>query len=72
MFNYNPLWKQLIDKEMTRTELREKIEMSPNTLATMGKNEYVALSVLDRICNTLNCNIENVIEHVKDKEIKGD
>lgn len=68
MFNYKPLWKQLIDKNMTKTELKEKIGISPTTLATMGKNEYVAMSILDKICNTLNCSIDEVIEHVKDEE----
>lgn len=63
MFNYKPLWKQLIDKEMTKTDLRNKTGISMGTLATMGKNEYVAMSVLDRICNELNCKIEEVIEH---------
>lgn len=66
MFNYKPLWKQLIDKNMTKTNLREKTGISMGTLATMGKNEYVAMSVLDRICNELNCNIEEVIKHSKE------
>ena len=65
MFNYKPLWKKLIDKNMTKTELKEKIGISPTTLATMGKDEYVAMSILDKICNALNCNINEVIEHIK-------
>lgn len=65
MFTYKPLWKQLIDKDMTKTDLRIKTGISMGTLATMGKDEYVAMSVLDRICNTLNCNIGDVIEHIK-------
>lgn len=63
MFSYSPLWKQLIDKNMTKTELREKANFSSPTLATMGKNEYVSMDVLDRICSCLNCRIEDVIEH---------
>ena len=65
MFTYKPLWKQLIDKDMTKKDLRIKTGISMGTLATMGKDEYVAMSVLDRICNTLNCNIGDVIEHIK-------
>ena len=38
------------------------------TLATMGKDEYVAMSILDKICNELNCEISDVIDHIKDKE----
>lgn len=66
MFSYKPLWKQLIDKDMTKTQLREKIGASPSTFAVMTKDEYVAMSILDKICNTLNCNIEDVIEHIKE------
>lgn len=68
MFSYKPLWKQLIDKNMTKTEMREKTGFSMRTLATMGRNEYVAMSIIDKICNTLNCNVEDVIEHIKDEE----
>ena len=71
MFTYKPLWKQLIDKNMTKTELREKLGMSPTTLATMGKDEYIAMSILDKICNTLDCTIDEVIEHIKDEK-KGE
>lgn len=67
MFNYKPLWKQLIDKNMTKTELKQKIGISPTTLATMGKNEYVAMSILDKICKTLNCKIEDVIEFINEE-----
>lgn len=68
MFTYKPLWKTLIDKNMTKTQLKEMIGISPSTLAIMGKDEYVAMSVLDRICNALNCNINDVVEHEKSKE----
>lgn len=68
MFTYKPLWKQLIEKNMTKTELRNKTGISPTTLATMGKDEYVAMSVLDRICNELNCKIEDVIQHQIDND----
>lgn len=71
MFTYKPLWKTLIDKNMTKTQLKEMIGISPSTLAIMGKNEYVAMSVLDRICNALDCSINDVIEHTKDKEDKN-
>lgn len=64
MFSYNPLWKQLIDKKMSKTDLRLKAGFTSRTLATMGKNEYVAMAILDKICKALDCNIEDVIEYV--------
>lgn len=68
MFSYKPLWITLIKQNKNKTELQELINCSSSTITKMGKNEYVAMSVLDKICNTLNCNIDDVIEHVKDEE----
>lgn len=65
-FTFNPLWKTLIDRNMTKEDLRLGIKTSPSTIAKMGKNEYVSLDVIDRICNYLDCEISDVIEHVKD------
>jgi len=64
-FSYDPLWKLLIDRKMTKEDLRTKIKTSPATIAKMGKGENVALEVIDRICSELDCRIEEVIEHVK-------
>lgn len=63
-FSYDPLWKLLIDKKMTKEDLRIKIETSPATIAKMGKGEKVSLDVIDRICNALGCRIEDVITHI--------
>lgn len=66
--SYNKLWKLLIDKRMKRTELRDAVEMSTNTLAKLGRNEYVALEVLDRICTYLQCDVGDVMEFSPSKE----
>ena len=63
MFNYKPLLKLLIDKGMTKTQLREQLGISMATLAKISKNEYVSMKVLDDICRLLSCKIEDVIEH---------
>ncbi len=60
--SYNKLWKLLIDKGMKKKDLRDGIEMSTNTLAKLGRNEYVALEVLVRICNYLHCDIGDIVE----------
>ena len=67
-FSFNPLWKLLIDKDITKVQFGKEIGVSSSTLAKMGKNEYVAMEVLDRICNLLGCEIESIIEHKKDAE----
>lgn len=68
MFSFNPLWKTLVDRNMNKSQLQEKIKCSPRTIATMAKNKYVAMSVLDKICKELNCKIEDVIMWEKSKE----
>ena len=63
MFSYKPLLKLLVDKNMTKTQLREQLGISMTTLAKISKNEYISMKVLDDICNLLNCKIEDIVEH---------
>ena len=67
-FSYNKLWKLLIDKKLNKTKLLDVAGISSATVTTMAKNEYVAMRVLDKICTALDCNIEDIVEHVKDGE----
>ncbi len=60
--NYKPLWKLLIDRNMTRVDLRKKTLIARSTMDKMVNNEYVALEVLVRICMALNCSIDEIIE----------
>ncbi|HOJ49129.1 MAG TPA: helix-turn-helix transcriptional regulator [Bacillota bacterium] len=64
--NYNKLWKLLIDKGMTKTDLRIATEMSSTTLAKLGRNENVSMDVLLRICSTLDCNVGDIVDATKD------
>ena len=63
MFSYKPLLKLLVDKNMTKTQLREQLGISMATLAKISKDEYISMKVLDDICSLLNCKIEDIIEH---------
>ena len=65
--SYNRLWKLLIDKKMTKTELRLAADISTTTLAKLGKDETVSMDVMLRICKVLNCGIEDVIEIVNEE-----
>lgn len=65
MFSYEPLLVQLTKKKMTKTQLRERSDISPNTLAKISKDEYISMATLDSICKVLDCEIEDVIKHVK-------
>ena len=57
---YTKLWKLLLDKKMKRTDLKEVAGISSSTLAKLGKDEYVSLESLDRICMALNCDITEI------------
>ncbi len=66
--NYNRLWKLLIDKGMSKTQLREQTGVTTNTIAKMGKNENVSTEVICRICKVLNCQITDIMELVEEDE----
>ena len=69
-FSFNPLWKMIIDKGMTREKMRIDLRLSPSTMAKLSKGENVTLNVLDRICNYFECPIQDIVEHIPDKRRK--
>ena len=62
--SYKPLWKLLIDKDMTKKALMRETGISKSTMDKMGRGEKVSLDIIDRICEQLDCNISDVLEHV--------
>lgn len=60
-FSYNKLWKLLIDKKLKKTDLIHEAKISSSALAKLSKNEYVSLSVIDKICSFLDCDISEII-----------
>ena len=60
--SYDRLWKILIDKKMKRSDLKYVAGISFNVLAKMGKNEFVSMESLYKICTALDCRIEDVME----------
>ena len=66
--SYNKLWKLLIDKNMKKMDLLEAVEMSPNTLAKMGRNEDVSMDVLKRICSFLQCDVGDIMEMIPEEK----
>ena len=65
--NYNKLLKLLIDKKMTKTELRERAKISSSTIAKIAKEEMLSPDVLMKICDVLNCDIGDILELVRDE-----
>lgn len=67
--SYNKLWKLLIDKGMTKTELRLATDMSTTTLARLGKNETVSMDVMLRICKVLDCKFDDIVDVIEDADL---
>lgn len=70
--SYNKLWKLLIDKKMSASELRKIAEIAPNTMTRMRKDQDVSLAVLGRICDCLECDFGDVVEYIHDNESSKD
>ena len=60
--NYNKLWKLLIDRNMLKKDLKEMAGLSSNAIAKMGKGGDVSTQVLSKICEALDCKIEDIVE----------
>ena len=65
--SYNKLWKLLVDKKMSKADLRKAAGIAPNTMTRLRQYEEVTLSVLNRICVALDVNIGDVMEFTNDE-----
>ena len=61
IISYDNLWKLLIDKKMNKTELARKIKISSSTMAKMTRGEPVAMTILVKICDELNCDVGDIL-----------
>lgn len=66
-FSYNPLWKILIDRGLKKRELQEISEVSATSIAKLGRNENVTTEILLRICESLDCDIQDIMERIPKK-----
>ena len=64
---YNKLWKLLVDKKMSKADLRRASGVSPNTMTKLRRDEPVMLNVLDKICKTLDVNYGDIIDYIADE-----
>jgi len=70
-YSYNKLWKMLIDRKITKTEMRIQSGISTNMLAKMGKDEPVAMESLAKISTALECGLDDIVEITADKATEG-
>lgn len=62
--SYNKLWKLLVDKKMSKADLRRAVEISPNTMTKLRRDEEVSISVLKRLCEYQECNIGDICDFI--------
>lgn len=65
MFSYNKLWHKLLDLNLKPIDLEKQCSISRPTITKLKNNQPVDIKILDRICTFLNCNIEDIMEHIK-------
>lgn len=66
--SYNKLWKLLVDKKMSKADLRKASGVSPNTMTKLRRDEPVMLSVLDKICKVLDVNYGDIVDYSADEK----
>lgn len=66
--SYKRLWIFLIDKEISQIDMRKELNIATGTMTKLRRNEEVALSVLIRICEYLDCNLSDICEIIDDEE----
>ncbi len=69
--SYNRLWKLLIDKKLSKSDLRKAVEMSPQTLTKMRRDEPVTISTLERICRVLDSDFGDIVQYIPDEHDKN-
>jgi len=67
LISYNKLWKLLVDKKMSKADLRKAAGIAPNTMTRLRRDDEVTLTVLYKICNTLNVNIGDIMEFLPEE-----
>ena len=67
--SYNRLWKLLVDKKMSKADLRKASGIAPNTMTKLRKDEEVRLNVLGKICEILDADYGDIMEYVKENRI---
>lgn len=65
--SYNKLWKLLVDKKMSQSDFRKAVDLSPNTLTKMRKDEPITLTTLERVCKVLGADFGDIVEYIPDK-----
>lgn len=67
--SYDKLWNLLVDKKMSKADLRKQADIAPNTMTKLRRDEAVNLAILMKICKTLNFDFGDIIQYISDEEV---
>lgn len=68
MISYKPLWRILVERDMSQADLRKAVGFAPNTLTKMKRNEEVSMSVLTDICQYLKVSYGDIVEYTPNED----
>lgn len=66
--SYNRMWKLLVDKKMSKADLRKAAEIAPNTMTKLRQDKAVNIAILCRICQALDCDFGDIMEYIKESD----
>lgn len=66
--SYNKLWKLMIDKKINKTELTHIAGITTNAMAKLGRDEEVRVGVLEKLCTSLDCKLDDIVEFVPESD----
>ena len=67
--SYNKMWKLLVDKKMSKADLRKAANIAPNTMTKLRRDEPVNLVILCRACEVLKCDFGDIIEYIPEQDV---
>ncbi len=68
--SYNKLWKVLVDKKMSKADLRRAADVSPGTMTSLRRDKKVSMDVMIRICEALDCDIGDVMSIYREDSVR--
>lgn len=65
--SYNKLWKLLVDKKMSKADLRRAADLAPNTMTKLRRDELVSMTVLGKICEAIDADFGDIVQYISEK-----
>lgn len=69
---YRKLWKLLEEKGMKKIELQRKAGISGNILARMGRDEYISMESVEKVCRILHCGVDDMLDFINEDSAESE